>query len=152
MALLTSVVTVSLSQDFDKGLELAKNGYWAVASLEFTPLAEQGHAEAQFMLGGMYNDGLGVAQDHRTAVKWFSLAAEQGHPDAQNNLGTMYVRGTGVLQDHARAHMWFNIAASNGIEGAARNRDTVSRKMTPADISKAQLMAQECVEKNYMGC
>jgi hypothetical protein len=48
--------------------------------------------------------------------------------------------------------MWHNIAASNGQEEAAKSRDSISRKMTSADISKAQQMARECVAKNYRGC
>ena len=34
----------------------------------------------------MYDNGQGVPQDYKTAVKWYRLAAEQGHAAAQNNL------------------------------------------------------------------
>jgi hypothetical protein len=34
----------------------------------------------------MYQNGRGVPQDDKTAVKWFRLAAKQGHADAQSNL------------------------------------------------------------------
>jgi TPR repeat protein len=85
-------------------------------------------------------------------VKWYRLAAEQGHADAQNNLGWMYGNGTGVIQDNVYAHMWFNIAASSGDEDASKNRDSVAKRMTPADISTAQKLARECVRKKYKGC
>jgi len=51
------------------------------------PLAEQGHAVAQFSLGVMYRKGQGVSQNYKTAAKWFRLAAEQGDAAAQFNLG-----------------------------------------------------------------
>jgi TPR repeat protein len=40
--------------------------------------AEQGDAGAQYNLGYLYANGLGVTQDHTEAVKWYRLAAEQG--------------------------------------------------------------------------
>ena len=46
----------------------------------YTLAAEQGHASAQYNLGFMYNNGRGVPQDDKTAVKWHTLAAEQGMP------------------------------------------------------------------------
>ena len=42
------------------------------------PLAENGNAKAQNILGVMYNLGHGIQKDHKEAIKWFRLAAEQG--------------------------------------------------------------------------
>ena len=64
----------------------------------------------------------------------------------------MYAFGTGVLKDYIYAHMWGNIAATNGNELGAKLRDEFEKNMTPADISAAQKLAQECVRKNYKGC
>lgn len=64
----------------------------------------------------------------------------------------MYYHGYGVTQDYVVSHMWFNIAASFGDEDASENRDYVAKKMSPADIAKAQQLARECVAKNYKGC
>jgi uncharacterized protein len=118
----------------------------------YTRAAEQGDASAQFNLALMYDNGQGVPQDYKTAVKWYTRAAEQGNASAQNNLASMYFNGQGVVQDNIYAHMWFNIAASLGDETASGNREIVAKKMTPADISKAQQLARECVAKNYKGC
>jgi TPR repeat protein len=100
----------------------------------------------------MYDDGRGVPQDYKEAVKWYRKAAEQGHAIAQVNLGVMYGRGNGVLQDNIYAHMWFNIAVSNGKVNAAKGRDIVAKAMTAEDITKAQELARECVKKVYKGC
>ncbi|MDA1338406.1 MAG: SEL1-like repeat protein, partial [bacterium] len=70
----------------------------------------------------------------------------------QNNLGSMYQNGDGVIQDNIYAHMWWNIAASSGHSNAAENRTIVEKNMTTADISKAQELARQCVNKNYKDC
>lgn len=52
--------------------------------------AEQGHADTQYMLGVMYQNGYGVKQDYAEARKWFNKAAEQGHETAQTMLKYFY--------------------------------------------------------------
>ena len=116
-------------------------------------LAEQGSASAQFNLGLMYDNGEGVPQDYKAAVKWYSLAAEQGDTSAQFQLGYMYHFGEGVIQDVVYAHMWLNIAASAGDnENRSSSRDLVAKSMTTAQIAEAQKLARECVRKEYKGC
>jgi TPR repeat protein len=113
-------------------------------------MAEQGHAEAQYNLGGMYAEGRGVPQDYGEAAKWFRKAAEQGHAEAQYNLGGMYFRGRGVPRDFVLAHMWFNLSVSRVPASERETReateiiiDLVASKMTPFQIAEAQRMARE---------
>ena len=75
------------------------------------PLAAQGNAWAQIMLGIMYVSGQGVPKDAAQAAKWYRLAAAQGNARAQTSLGTMYASGLGVPQDYAQAAKWFRLAA-----------------------------------------
>ena len=140
------------SQDFQKGLDAYEKGDYATALKEWTPLADQGHAKAQYNLGVAYANGEGVLQDYKTAVKWYTLSAEQGYADAQVNLGVMYALGQGVVEDKVYAHMWSNIASSNGIEQAKENREYLTKKMTPSQILEAQKLARECVKNEYKGC
>jgi len=169
---------------FDEGLAAYQRGDYATALRDWRPLAEQGNANAQFFLGLMYGNGLGVPRDYAKALQWWRKAAEQGVAGAQYNLGIMYdtgrgvpqdyaeaarwyrkaagqgdataqfnlgfmySNGRGVPQDYAQAHMWFNLAASRFPPGEDRdnmvkNRDTVAKKMTPAQISKAQKLARD---------
>ena len=76
--------------------------------------AEQGHAEAQFNLGVMYDNGQGVKQDYFKAFEWFQKAAEQGNALAQFNLGVMYDRGQGVMQDYFKAVECYQNAGERG--------------------------------------
>ena len=50
------------------------------------------------------------------------------------------------------AYMWLNIGSANGIENTGKYRDIVAKMMTPADISKAQAMARECMSSDYKKC
>ncbi len=113
---------------------------------------EQGYEVAQYNLGLMYEKGKGVPQDDKEAVRLYRLAAEQGYADAQGNLGVMYVFGKGVTKDFVYAHMWGNIALMNGNERGELVRGHVAEKMTSSQIEEAQLLARECIKKNYKGC
>ena len=55
----------------------------------------------------------------------------------------MYSEGQGVPQDYIQAHIWFNLAATQGKKGAAENRNIIAKRITPADLSKAQRLASE---------
>ena len=69
---------------------------WADDASDFREtlqLAEQGNAEAQYNLGGMYAYGQDVRQDDAEALRWYRKAAEQGNAEAQYNLGVMYDSG-----------------------------------------------------------
>lgn len=144
--------TSAWAEDFWKGFRAFDRGDYATAVQELRPYAEKGNALAQNILGVMYNAGSGVVLDYNEAAKWYLLAAEQGHANGQFNLATMYQHGQGVLQNYVKAHMWFNISAASGNTHAPKYRDIVAERMTLADISKAQQLARECVEKNYKGC
>ena len=142
VSLLTCAGGVAIAQDLDAGLKAAQAGDFQTALKEWKPLADQGHAYAQYNLGIMYANGYGVPEDDAEAVRWYRLAADQGHAGAQYNLGLKYANGEGVLQDNVTAHMWFNIAGANGDEDGRDNREKIEWKMTPADISEAQKRAR----------
>ena len=112
---------VGCSDDFQRGVEAYNKGDYATALKEWTPLADQGHAKAQYNLGVAYANGEGVIQDYKTAVKWYILSAEQGNAKAQYNLGIMYDNGQGVLQDYKTAVKWYILSAEQGYAKAQYN-------------------------------
>jgi TPR repeat protein len=119
--LLSLLLTTSAGAGFDEGVAAYKHGDYATTLREFRPLAEQGDAKAQGLLGFMYDNGHGVVQDYAEAVKWYRKAAEQGNADAQSNLGNRYANGQGVVQDHAAAVKWYRKAAHQGYASAQYN-------------------------------
>jgi len=123
-----------------QGVAAYKQGDFATAVHEFVPLAEHGHAEAQFYLGAMYSKGWGVPQD--------DTAAAQGLAEAQFNLGWMYIRGVGVPQDLVEAYRWLDLAATRFPSGeshdkAVHARDTVAAQLTPAQLAQAQALVSQ---------
>jgi TPR repeat protein len=120
--LLTLLVgTPVFSADFQKGLTAAQNGDFATALREWEPLADQGYAYAQTSLGVLYENGYGVPQNYKTAVKWHRLAAAQGYAIAQHNLGELYRTGRGVPQDDKTAVKWYRLAAEQGVPQSQLN-------------------------------
>ncbi len=129
--------------DFDVGKKAYLRRDYATAIRIFRQLADQGHADAQFSLGSMHDNGRGVPQDYKEAAKWYRKAADQGHADAQFFLGFMYANGWGVTQDYVQAHMWYNLGAAQGEKLFEKLRDSLAEKMTPAQVAEAQKLARE---------
>ena len=121
MLLMLSFSHVAIADDVEDGVAAAEKGDFAAALRLLKPLAEQGDAQAQFNLGVIYFNGDGVAQDYKTAVKWYTLAAAQGDASAQYNLGLMFEEGNGVAQDYKTAVKWYTLAAEQGYAHAQNN-------------------------------
>ncbi len=109
------------NKDFEKALEL------------LGPLAEENHAEAQFLLGSLYINGQGVEKDDTKGLSWIMKAAYQGYDKARlrafniyldltgqgdvsamYNLGYMYLQGWGGKQDIEVGIGWLESAAKKG--------------------------------------
>jgi TPR repeat protein len=69
----------------------------------------------------MSENGEGVPETDKTAVKWFTLAAKQGDVNAQGYLGLMYQNGEGVLENDKTAVEWLTLAAKQGYAKAQYN-------------------------------
>ncbi|WP_158966456.1 tetratricopeptide repeat protein [Paraglaciecola sp. L3A3] len=97
-----------------------KNDY-PEALYYYQQAAKLGHAQAQFSLAKMYQDGKGTDQNTSQAAHWYLQAAKQGHAQAQATLGFMYSKGTGIKQDYAQAVYWYHQAAEQGYMKAQYN-------------------------------
>ena len=104
--------------------------------------------QAEFSLGVMHGLGLGTQQDYVESVRWYRLAAERGHLQAQSNLGFMYGTGRGVPQDFVRALAWYSVSAAAGDDTARHNRDLLNQRMTPAQVERAQELAQDLAARS----
>lgn len=127
---------------FEDGAAAYQQGDYAKALREWTPLAEQGNQRAQYNIGYMLFNGIGVAKEPDKAARWFGMAAAQGDAAAQMSLGVMYGTGQGVPQDYTQAYIWLTLAAARLPYGddrdqAIKNRDIVSSKMTRPQITEA---------------
>jgi len=73
----------------EAGLDAYQQRRFRQAAEIWTELAGKGHAEAQFSLGVLYKDGIGVPQDHATAMEWLKMADKSGHHNAGLILSVM---------------------------------------------------------------
>jgi len=104
--------------DFNKGVAAAQEGDYAVAYCIWKPLADLGHAEAQYRLGWLYAKGLGLAVNEATAIYWWKQAAGLSHADSLFRLGWAYEHGEGAEKDMAQAMSYYLQAARHGQEDA----------------------------------
>ncbi|HEX4151111.1 MAG TPA: tetratricopeptide repeat protein, partial [Steroidobacteraceae bacterium] len=90
--------------------------------------ANKGYAPAEYNLGAMYQNGLGVKRDDKQAFEWFRKAADQNYPEAENEVGYAYRCGCGVGRDYAQALNWYRRAAGHGNSNAETNLGFMAEK------------------------
>lgn len=96
------------NQSYQRGLEAYGRGDYDAALREWRPLAEQGIADAQYMLAmALWNQGANFYD--KEVRDWFEKAADQGHADAQCELGSEIMEG-----DLPRSKSWLLAAAEQG--------------------------------------
>jgi uncharacterized protein len=85
---------------------------------QLTTLADAGDAPAEYDLGVMYEEGIGVTKDAERAVAFYRKAADQDYAEAQELLGIKYANGLGVPKDMSQAVNWYRKAAEHGVADA----------------------------------
>ncbi|MBR1778363.1 MAG: sel1 repeat family protein [Alphaproteobacteria bacterium] len=89
-----------------------KSGKINIAFMQYIYCAEEENdPEAQYKLGTMYYQGVGLPRpDFRRAAAFFSRGASNGYAPAQVKLGLLYWRGEGVEKNLKMAHKWMYLA------------------------------------------
>ena len=59
-----------MASDFEDGVAAYERKDYATALKEFRSAALQGNRDAQLLLGSMFEQAFGVAQDYKEAVRW----------------------------------------------------------------------------------
>jgi TPR repeat protein len=89
------------------------------AVMLLSPLALQGVAQAQHLVGKMSYYGYGLPKDLKSAAEWWLKAANQNWPDSVYNMGFVYEKGKGVEKDYQKALDWYLKAERLGVDDAA---------------------------------
>lgn len=108
---LAALVSPSSAGPVEDGNAAFERGDYATALRLLRAPAEQGNADAQLLLGIMYQDGEGVPKDPALAAQWIRKAAEQDNATAEFALGVMYLQAMGVPKDETAAVRWLEKAA-----------------------------------------
>lgn len=96
-----------------------KMGHYLAAEAIWQVLAEQGNTEANFNLGILFEDGLGVEQNLSQALQYYQRAAIAGSSKAQYRLGVIYSAGETAERNTIEAAKWLALAAAQGDQDAA---------------------------------
>lgn len=75
--------SIADAEECNDGIAEFIGGHYANAIAIFRPLAEQENACAEFQLGMMYLQGVGVTQDKARALELFKQAAKNGSNEAK---------------------------------------------------------------------
>lgn len=107
--------------DFELGLEHFGEQQYSQALMQWYPLAKDKDPRAEYYLGFMYINGLGLPRDAEEGRIWLLRAAQRGNADAQYELGQLYVTGLGVEQNMDQAMRWLMSASRAGHPAAQFN-------------------------------
>jgi hypothetical protein len=145
-------VPINFTAD-NRAMAAAGRHDYATALAIVRPLAAHGDLLAQYLLGAMYDNGKGLAENHPLALQWYQRSAAGGFSMSMRNLGTMYRNGEATGRpNYVQAYRWYALALAHLVPGEADtdnlqelNQDLidVSGKMTDAQISAAKKLASE---------
>ena len=137
VALAPLVVSVVLARaDLKDGKRAYEEGDYVTALKELRPLAEQGNADAQALLGLMYQLGRGIPSDFVQAEKWYKAAAAKGNAQAECQLGSMYLKN-----DTAEGVKLLKLAAQQGFGDAYMILGLAYRNMNTKDLPRDPVQA-----------
>jgi TPR repeat protein len=99
--------------DFPNSIPINKDRALTIAREIFPQLESRSGSlsnHEQFILGSMYEYGLGVEINESEAVRLYTLSSNQGNSEALVFLGSCFLTGTGVQSDHTRAVDFLRLA------------------------------------------
>jgi len=114
----------------------------------YTKAATNGSPESQFNLAMMMEQGRGGPVNLRKAFYWYEKSANQGDIEAQFNMGVCLTSGKGCDVDIVQAHMWFSLAARKGDADSISNRDILSKRLKPEQLTQSKQLALDWMAQN----
>ena len=82
---------------------------------ELASITNDTRALSEYILGCLYDKGLGTEKDEKTAAEWFIRAAEHNYIPSQIVAGALYLNGIGVEKDMEKAAYW--LKKVSGMDG-----------------------------------
>ena len=97
---LKAKTTVDQTAQYEKAKTAFNQKNYERAALLLKPLAEQGHADAQYALGYMYHNGLGVPRNYKLSTQWLAISAAKGNEKAMEALRRLSLPGSGTIANN----------------------------------------------------
>ncbi len=121
----------SLSHAASSCSKLYNNKDYTEALTQCQEEAFHSGSQASFILGQMYENGLGVKINSKKAIAYYQQAVLANNLDSQIALGLYHKKN----QNYLLSHVYLTLAIENGSLGASLEKEKVAQKM-----SKDQLM------------
>jgi hypothetical protein len=135
----------------------------------YTPLADQGDADAQVRLMFLYSSDYGPSSvtpksqpnDDALAFKYARVLAANGNRVGLQRLAKVYACGLGTSKDLVHAYVWFSVAAGQSAvslhtyyepEDLLRKRDFMAASMSHDDLLRARRLTVQCYKSDYKSC
>ena len=132
---------VQLAQMLSKGEGVAQD-YAEARRCEAA--GKQRYAMADYRLGQIYRNGLGVQKDLGAAKKWYEKAAQRGDGPAMLQLGDTYQDGDGVMSGESDG-LFLDVVSvySEQPRNAEKETELLKREMSEKAIGKAKEKAAD---------
>ncbi len=98
-----------------------QRGYYLTALDLALPRAESGDPAAQTLIAELYQLGLGVGLNLKTAATWYKIAADGGNREAQFAYANMLIEGKTIKLDKVLAQQYMQKSAEAGHAKASFN-------------------------------
>ncbi|MEO5350666.1 MAG: sel1 repeat family protein [Magnetococcus sp. YQC-3] len=103
--------------------------------------ARLGYSFAELRIGLLYITGNKIEKNSQEGLKWIMKSASQENAMAQMFMGALFYSGKFVKKDYIKAYLWMTLAAKQGNKTAETYLETITDKMTPEQLAKAEKMA-----------
>ena len=94
------------ADDYAKAFEALERGDYETATFFLSFFASNGDSVAQYNMGLLYRDGLGVEKNPQVALSWFYLAAQQRHMLSNFAIAKLIEKHT-YLADRTKGRLHF---------------------------------------------
>ena len=140
---------------FEQGIVLFEESKFDEALALIKPLAETGHANAQYQMGLMHTWGVGLPRDEVMAQSWYAKAfermqieANRGDGESMADLGLMLDEGQGVERDVQAALEWLKkgVEVNNASAIAYMGDMYLYGHGVPTSVSEAQNWYRQSAE------
>ena len=98
-----------------RGKRYYENRNYAAALPLLQDAAKEGYGEACYLLGRMYDFGLGVEQNYPIALRMFQRGLEYGYELGESELGGLYEWGDGCTADAQKAFDYYQRSHARGV-------------------------------------
>ena len=146
--LLLVLLLILSAYSVDNNMEMAKEAYlkkdYSRAFSLYKTEAESGDEKAQYNIGYMYSQGLGIDKDFKRALEYTELSAKQSYPPALWNMSVYYAQGEVVPINPEISYRYLEKAASLKEENAVNFKKKLEEKKKKANLIKNEC-SNECV-------